>query len=356
MSLEEIRRRIDEVDRSLVCLLSTRIKLAREAGEEKMRSSIPIVDLQREEAVIQNVRHLARDLGVDEMAVASLYRELIAVCRLANAVSVAFQGEPGSYSEEAAISFFGKEISTQPCTSLKGVFANLEEGRAQYAVIPVENSLQGSIGESYDLLLDSEFKVCGEIELRVSHCLIALPSADLGSIRTVYSHPQALGQCRTFLEHLGYEIVPAYDTAGSVKIVRERGDARCAAIASARAAEIYGMHILARGIEDNPHNSTRFFILASQDAEPTGRDKTSIALALRHRPGSLYSFLSHFSQAGINLTRIESRPTRQKPWEYNFYIDLQGHRKDEVVRNALTQAEADAVFIKILGSYPEARR
>lgn len=356
MSLEDTRKEIDEVDREIISLIAKRIQLAQKAGQEKANSDIPMIAPEREEAVIQNVKQVAHSLGLDEAAIESLYHKIIVISRVAQETRVAFQGEPGAYSEEAAISFFGSGISTVPCSSLRNTFASLSAGQVQYAVIPIENSLQGGVAESYDLLLDSDFKVCGEIELRVSHCLIGDPQADLGSIKAVYSHPQALGQCQAFLGHLECELFPAYDTAGSVKIIKEKRDLTCAAVASARAAQIYGMKILAHAIEDNPHNYTRFFVLARQDTEPSGHDKTSIALALKHRPGALHSFLSHFSQAGINLTKIESRPTRQKPWEYNFYIDLQGHRKDRRLADTLAQAEEDALFIKILGSYPEATK
>jgi chorismate mutase / prephenate dehydratase len=203
--------------------------------------------------------------------------------------------------------------------------------------------------------LDSPLMVCAETELRISHCLIAMPEATLDSIKYVYSHPQALGQSRNYLKKLNAEIVPAVDTAGSVKMIKESGKLDSAAVASARAAEIYGMKILAKEIEDNPHNFTRFFVLSKEDAPPTGNDKTSIVFSLKHRPGSLYDCLGEFAKRNINLTKLESRPTRHQPWEYNFYMDVSGHREEPAVGETLKALEEHAVFVKILGSYPKSK-
>jgi chorismate mutase/prephenate dehydratase len=234
------------------------------------------------------------------------------------------------------------------------VFKVVEEGQVQFGVVPVENSLEGSISRVYDLLLDSALKVCGEIELRVIHCLIASSGAGLDTIKRVYSHPQALAQCRNFLKHLDCELIPTYDTAGSVKMIKKSGMADSAAIASARAAEIYGMKVIAQEIEDNPNNFTRFFILSKEDSPPLGNDKTSIVFSTKDRPGALHEFLREFASRNINLTKLESRPTRQKPWQYNFYLDFEGHRKDKSAREALENLEKTSIFVKILGSYPKA--
>ncbi len=225
-----------------------------------------------------------------------------------------------------------------------------------FGLVPIENSLEGSISRVYDLLLNSSLKVCGEIELRVVHCLIANPGTRVDLIRKVYSHPQALGQCQVFLKHLKCELIPTFDTAGSVKMVKEMGIVDGAAIASARAAEIYGMEIIAREIEDNPNNFTRFFILSQHDSPPTGDDKTSIVFSVKHKPGALYEFLKELAVRNINLTKLESRPTRQKPWDYNFYLDFEGHREDKASREALEYLEETSLFVKVLGSYPKAKK
>jgi chorismate mutase/prephenate dehydratase len=269
-------------------------------------------------------------------------------------VRVAFQGERGAYSESAVYTFFGASAGIKPCRDLAEVFESVNKQESQYGVVPIENSLEGSVNQTYDLFLSHDLKVCGEIILRVSHCLIANPNTSLEAVKAVYSHPQALAQCRNFLERLGRELVPTYDTAGSVKMLKEQGLKNAAAVASERAAELYGMKILAREIEDNPANYTRFFVLSKEDSPMTGRDKTSIIFSAAHTPGSLYRALGEFAKRNINLTKIESRPTKQKPWEYNFYLDFEGHRGEQRCAEALKVLEKYATFVKILGSYPRA--
>ncbi|MBI4284792.1 MAG: prephenate dehydratase [Chloroflexi bacterium] len=355
MSIDDLRRQIDEADARIVRLIAARIKIAEEIGKEKARLGKQIVDMGREKQVLENIKAIAREADVNEEDIASIYRQVMAASRIKQGMSVAFQGEAGAYSEEAALGFFGASVHTRPYESVDDVFKIVEKGETQFGIVPIENSLEGSISRVYDLLLESSLKVCGETELRVVHCLIAHPGATLDTIRRVYSHPQALGQCRAFLKHLNAELVPTYDTAGSVKMIKEKGITDGGAVASARAAEIYGMKVIAREIEDNPNNFTRFFILAKQDAPPSGNDKTSIVFSVKHRPGSLFELLKELADRKINLTKIESRPTRQKPWEYNFYLDFEGHREDEVPRAALAGMENYALFIKVLGSYPRAK-
>jgi chorismate mutase/prephenate dehydratase len=269
-------------------------------------------------------------------------------------VKVAFQGERGAYSESAVYTFFGDEADVKPCRDLTEVFESVDKQEAQFGVVPVENSLEGSVNQTYDLFLTHDLKVSGEIIIRISHCLIANPSTSLEAVKTVYSHPQALAQCRSFLERLGRELIPTYDTAGSVKMLKEKGLKDAAAIASEKAAEIYGMKILAREIEDTPTNYTRFFVLSKNDSPMTGRDKTSIIFAAAHKPGSLYQALGEFAKRNINLTKIESRPTKQKAWEYNFYLDFEGHRSEKRCAEALEALAKSESFLKILGSYPKA--
>jgi chorismate mutase/prephenate dehydratase len=265
---------------------------------------------------------------------------------------VAFQGEKGAYSENAVHAFFSRTVATEPCRNLSDVFEKVEKGETEFGVVPVENSTEGSVNETYDLFLTHSPKVCGEKILKIDHCLVANPSTKLASIKTIYSHPQALAQCRRFLERLNYEPIPVYDTAGSVKMMKEKRLKDAGAIASEGAAKLYGMKILARGIADSPNNYTRFFVLSKNDSPPTGRDKTSIIFSVRHTPGSLYRALGVLARKDINMTKLESRPTRQTPWEYNFYLDFEGHRTEERCREALTELEEKALFLRILGSYP----
>ena len=355
MSLEDLRRKIDETDARIVKLIGERIRLAEEIGSGKRERGKQLEDREREEEVLKNVKAIAEAENISQKDIENIYKQIVTACKGVQVRGVAFQGEIGANSEEAAFQFFGSSIQTKPCESFEDVFRTVEQDEVQFGVVPVENSLEGSISRVYDLLLDSSLRVGGEIELRVIHCLIGIPETRLDSIKRVYSHPQALGQCKTFLRHLGCEVIPTYDTAGSVKMVKEKGIVDGAAIASARAAEIYGMKIIAREIEDTPNNFTRFFILSKQDSPPSGNDKTSIVFLLKHRPGTLYQALKAFADRNINLTKIESRPTRQKPWEYNFYLDFEGHREDKTSQEVLEALELNSVFLKVLGSYPKAK-
>ncbi|MDD5127243.1 MAG: prephenate dehydratase [Dehalococcoidales bacterium] len=355
MSLDELRKKIDELDARVVALIGERIRLAEDIGREKNAWGKLIVDAGRERLVMEHIRALAHEKNLNPDDFESIYKQVIAASKRVQGAEVAFQGESGAYAEEAAFQFFGTTIQVKPCETLENVFKAVESGEARFGVVPVENSLEGIISRVYDLMLESNLRVCGETELRVSHCLISVFEANLDTIKRVYSHPQALAQSRKFLKHLSVELVPTDNTATSVRLVKEKGTPDSAAIASARAAEIHGMKIIAREIEDNPNNFTRFFILCQQDAPPSGNDKTSIVFSTKDRPGALHEALKAFASRSINLTKLESRPTRQKPWEYNFYLDFAGHREDKKNKEALQELEAISIFVKVLGSYPRAR-
>lgn len=267
---------------------------------------------------------------------------------------VAYQGERGAYSEEALIQRFGPTAEPVPKPYLRDVFDAVEAGEADAGLIPVENSLEGSIVRSYDLLYERGLKARGEVVLRIRHCLVTNQGVPIEVVEKVYSHPQALGQCRAYLYEHGLEAIAAYDTAGSVKMLKELGLRDSAAIASSRAAEIYGMSVLARDIETNEENYTRFLVVALEDHCPTDDDKTSIAFKLDNEPGTLCGALELFAEEGINLTKIESRPQVGKPWEYVFFVDVQGHREDTGMRNALSRLVEASSLVRILGSYPRA--
>ncbi|HEX2993168.1 MAG TPA: prephenate dehydratase [Anaerolineales bacterium] len=264
---------------------------------------------------------------------------------------IAFQGEPGAYSEQAVFDHFGK-VETKPCESFDLVFDSVVSGACEFGLIPIENSLAGSIHQNYDLLLRHDLHIVGEYPLRVQHCLIALPGAKKEDIKKAISHPQALGQCAAYLRNLGIKAEPVYDTAGSVKMLKESGAKDTAAIASRRAAEIYGMQILEEGIEDNPENYTRFLAISKEAVQPEGESKTSIVFTLKNQPGALFKALSVFALRDIDLTKIESRPLQGKPWEYLFYIDFSGATHEETVRKALDHLGEYALMLRVLGSYP----
>jgi len=270
---------------------------------------------------------------------------------------VAFQGEAGAFSEEAALAF-APEGEAVGYPSFEEAFEATVRGECDYACLPVENSLAGSINQTYDLLTDSVLLVVAERVVRVHHNLLVPPGTRLEDVRRVYSHPQALQQCQRFLRQHGFEAVADYDTAGAAKLLLERArrEPGSAAIASRRAAETYGLEIVAERIEDLKFNFTRFFVLGHRERppEPGRQHKTSLMLATHHRPGDLVACLQVFSEHGINMTKLESRPRRDKPWSYLFYVDIEGHVADPNVAAALTGLMRRAAFVKYLGSYPAA--
>ena len=268
-------------------------------------------------------------------------------------IHVSFQGERGAYSEAAAKSFFNEQIETIPLTTFADVLESTADDKSQYAILPVENSIEGSVGESYDLLYSTSLNATGEIYHRIEHCLIGTGKID--QIDTVYSHPQALGQCRKFIEEHNMKTIPAYDTAGSVKMVKEISKENCACIASKDAAARYEMPIILENIANNLNNYTRFLILSKESNSETGNDKTSIIFSIKHEPGSLFRIIENFHKNNVNLTKIESRPTKTNTWEYNFYVDFEGHQKNPIISEMLEKIKQETLFLKVLGSYPSAK-
>ncbi len=269
-------------------------------------------------------------------------------------MKVAFQGEPGAYSEQALYNHFGP-VETLPCESFDLVFAAVDEGQVDAGLIAIENSLAGSIHQNYDLLLRHKLWIVGEHFLRVRHCLIALPGVQKADIKRVISHPQALGQCAGYIRAMQAKPEPVFDTAGSVKMVKESGERATAAIASRRAAELNGMNILEEGIEDDPQNYTRFLAITPTPVSPAADAKTSIVFSLKNQPGALFKAMSVFALRDIDLTKIESRPMIGKPWEYMFYIDLAGSTDQEHVKKALDHLEEYALTLRVLGCYARHR-
>jgi prephenate dehydratase len=267
---------------------------------------------------------------------------------------IAFQGEHGAYSEEAIRQKLGPEVKTLPCRTFEELFAAVESGRADLAALPVENSVAGSINRSYDLLLERDLKVWGEIMLHVRHHLLAPPGTTLEQLTQVRSHPQALAQCERYLTQHSLKAVPWYDTAGSAKELAAHPEPGVGVIASALAAEIYGLEILERDVQDLAWNYTRFFLIGHQEPERQDPSKTSLVFATAHTPGALHACLGEFANRGINLTKIESRPRRNRPWHYVFYLDFEGHWKEERCKEALVGLLSRAAFVKLLGSYPAA--
>ena len=267
-------------------------------------------------------------------------------------IRVSFQGEHGAYSEAAAKSFFDDPIVTVALQTFTDVLESTSSGTTDYAILPVENSLEGSIGESYDLLYSTNLNAVGEIYYKIEHCLIG--SGDLENVDIVYSHPQALGQCRNFIEKHGMKTVPTYDTAGSVKMIKDLDHKTVACIASRSSSEIYGMPIITDSIANNSNNYTRFLLLAKGTSAESGNDKTSIIFSIKHKPGSLFQIIKNFDK--INMTKIESRPTQKDVWEYNFYVDFEGHAENPLIKQVLKKIETDTTYLKVLGSYRSSKQ
>ncbi len=268
---------------------------------------------------------------------------------------VAFQGAHGAYSEEAISRQFGEDATTLPCESFPDIFKAIQRGKATNGMLPVENSLAGTVAQAYELLMEYDFRVQAEILLPIEHHLLAHADTPIDDVQRVKSHPQALAQCAETLRRRGWEAIPTYDTAGAAHALAEHPEPNTAVIASAFAAELYKLVVLESGIEDNPGNNvTRFFAIGIDDAQRRDPSKTSLVFAVRHRPRALYDCLGAFALRNINLTKIESRPMRGRPWQYWFYLDFEGHWRDTGAEAALVDLLRQASIVKMLGSYPAA--
>jgi len=265
---------------------------------------------------------------------------------------VSFQGEHGAYSESAAKKFFKEEIETIPCNSFEDALNVTQDKKSDYSILPVENSIEGTVGQSIDAITHTKLHVIGEEYFKVEHCLIS--TGKLEEIKTVYSHPQALGQCSDFIQTRELKTVSTYDTAGSVKIIKEMNDTHLAAIASNDAGKLYDIPIIKQKIENNPNNYTRFLIFSNQNSVEGSIDKTSIIFSVKHEPGALHQILKEFNDNDINLTKIESRPNKNTNWEYNFFVDFVGHYSNSKIKSVLNKISENTLFLKVIGSYPAA--
>ncbi len=278
-------------------------------------------------------------------------RERMAV---STAISVAFQGVPGAYSEEAVRSQFGTEAASVPCNTFDEIFEAVESGAVTYGMLPVENSLAGTVARSYELLMDYDLRIQAEVIVRVRHMLLAPAGTKIADVKRVRSHPQALAQCEKYLRRRGVEPVAWFDTAGSARDLAAAPEPGVAVIASAFAGALYGLETLDSGVEDEPYNFTRMFVIGRGDPAVSERPKTSIMFTFLDRPGALYECLGEFAERGVNLTKIESRPRKDRPWQYWFYLDFHGHFQDDAPAAALLGLLRHAAMVKILGSYPAA--
>lgn len=355
MRLEDVRDRIDQVDQRLLELISERAQLAHRVGEIKRAEGgdTQFYRPEREAQVLRRVQGLNQG-PLDDGSIAWLFREIMSAClALEQPTRVAFLGPAGTFSQMAALRQFGHAAELVPCLSISEVFRTVASGNASYGVAPVENSTEGGVAQTQDALLAHDLSICGEVALRIHHQLLSSAS-ELADVQRVYGHAQSLGQCRHWLdEHLpNAERVPVSSNGEGARIAAS--EAGAAAIAPDVAAELYQLGILAANIEDESHNTTRFVVLGSSDAGPSGVDKTSLAASTANQSGALFKLLKPLADRGIGLTRIESRPARSQAWEYLFFIDLDGHRSDPAVAEALQELSAHAAWLRVLGSYPKA--
>jgi chorismate mutase/prephenate dehydratase len=354
VSLPEHRKKIDALDDQLLELLDARAEIAKAIGALKREAGAAVLhDPEREEQVLARLEAKGRG-EFPRSAIRSVFREVISAClSLEQPMAVTFLGPEGTFSHMAARSLFGLAARYREATTIDGVFEAVKTGDARYGVVPIENSTEGSVTTTADALIESDLLVRQELVLDVAHSLLARPGTPLTAIERVYSHPQPLLQCRVWLAK-NLPRAAQVQTSSTVVAAREAlADERGAAIASRLAAEIIGgLEVLREGIHDRAENATRFFVIAKSDAPPTGKDKTTFAFGVRPGHGALREVLAVFDDAGINLTKIESRPSRQKRWDYVFLADLEGHRTEPTVAKALETLRERCEFAKVLGSYP----
>ncbi|MDD1777971.1 MAG: prephenate dehydratase [Candidatus Helarchaeota archaeon] len=353
--LEVLRAEVTKLDNSVIKLLDARAELAKKIGALKRQLGLSLIDHVREQIVYENA--ISQSISyLTKSQVHAIYKEIIAACRAIQTGKkrISTLGPAGTFAEQAAKMFFSEaEAEFYIVDNINTIFRQVVGGEVEYGVVPVENTTHGSVALTLDLLLETDLTVSGEIILRVKHNLIALKKIPFSEVKTILSHEQAIGQCRQFIEENlpDAEIVETKSTAQAVELLAEYPNS--VAIGTEMAAELYSRKIIAKDIEDNPNNYTRFFVIGHQPTHPTGSDKTSIVFSVRHAPGTLLAALQAFSSRNINLTKLESRPSRLTPWEYYFYTDFEGHVSDPNVQEALKALKENTLYIKVLGSYPK---
>ena len=354
MNLKQIRKKIDKLDLEVLKLLNQRAKLTSEIGKIKAKEGKPAFSPDRERQIYQ--RLMAANKGpLQNKTLEAIYREIMSgSLSLQNPSKIVYLGPKATFTHIAALKKFGSSVDYIDCDSITEVFNEVEADRADYGVVPIENSTEGAVSHTLDMFVDSDLKICAESLLPIKHNLLSKEKST-SCIKRVYSNPQVLGQCRLWLESNlpGVELVHTSSTTKAAQIASSRRKGS-AAIASKLAASKYKLKIVAESIEDSPYNFTRFLIIGKHQTEPTKHDKTSIMFSVKDRVGALHDMLAPFKRNGVNLTKIESRPSKKKAWDYYFFVDFAGHHKDSKIKKALAQLERQCKFLKILGSYPTA--
>lgn len=348
--LKQFREQIDKLDDELLKLANQRAALAQQIGHLKEDG---VVLRPEREAQVLNRLQKKNSGPLSNAAVARLFTEIMSQCRALEApLRVAYLGPQGTFTEAAALKRFGSAIKEQSCATIDEVFRAVAGGTAHYGLAPVENSTEGAVGRTLDLLMESTLQICGEVMLPIHQCLLG--QHELSTVKTVYSHPQSLGQCQGWLNtHLPHAArIPVASNAEAARLAAE--NPHSAAIAGSQAAALFGLKILVENIEDDASNTTRFLVLGNQQVAPSGNDKTSLVMSAVNRPGAVHDLLVPLAKHGVSMTKLESRPARSGLWEYVFYMDIEGHQADAKVAAALAELKQVAAFVKVLGSYPVA--
>lgn len=349
--LKPLRDQIDSIDRQILELLNRRAKVAQEVGHVKNKANAPIYRPDREAVVLRGIAE--RNPGpLDSKDLQTIYREIMSACRaLEKRNVVAFLGPEGTFSEQAVYSSFGSSVQTLACGTIDEVFMAVEIGDAEFGVVPVENSTEGAINRTYDLMVRTSLTITGEVSIPIQHNLMTA-SGNMQGVRQISAHAQALAQCQLWLNS-HFPDIPKQAVSSNAEAARiAKEDPTIAAIAGEIASRCYELQIVNERIQDEPNNKTRFAVIGRKDTEPTGKDQTSLLVSVRNEPGSVYKMLEPFDKYGVSMTRLESRPTKGGKWEYYFFVDLVGHIKEPKIAKAVAEMKERAADVKILGSYP----
>jgi chorismate mutase/prephenate dehydratase len=351
MDLSHLRKKIDGLDAKIIELLNDRAAITLSIGQEKIKNKKSIYAPEREKEVLKRIKALNAG-PIKNEAVEAIYREIMsASLNLEKPLRIAYMGPEATFSHLASLKKFGSSVGHVACDNVAEVFSKVESGDCDYGVVPIENSIEGVVTHTMDLLVESDLKICSQLLLDVTHNLMSKGS--WSQVKEVYSHPQILGQCRQWLmkNMPKAHLIPVVSSTKAAQMVANRKNAAC--IASEIAAPLYGLTILKKNIQDSAHNITRFLVISTMDVPPTGADRTSLVFSIKDKVGALHAMLTPFMKHKINLTKIESRPSKKKAWDYYFFVDCEGHQSDIKVARALAQLEGMCKFLKILGSYPD---
>ena len=352
MLLKQLRKTIDHIDEKILNLLNQRAQEVLNVSKLKKKEQLGAYSPDREASMIARLKKINKGPFSDQ-EVENVFREILSICRAQNtSMKVAYLGPEATFAHMAAIKKFGKSLDYIECSSIADVFTEVERGRADYGVVPIENSTEGAVNHTLDMFIDSDLKICSEMYLPIKHNLLS-KHKKISSVKKVYSHEQVFAQCRKWLEKNlpNVKLTPCSSTTIAA-LFAESGKGR-AAIASKVAADEYKLNLLASSIEDSAHNITRFLIIGSQEVKPTKKDKTSIVFSMKDKSGALHDVLVPFKKSNINLTKIESRPSKKKAWKYYFFVDMEGHKNSSLVTKALKALRKECLFVKVLGSYPK---